>query len=63
MTVEEIMNLINRSLFADLGYIAEDGRPAIRRVFCVWHNVSATEDIISQKRISAAVSNEEYIIC
>ena len=38
MTVEEIMNLINRSLFADLGYIAEDGRHAIRRVFCVWHN-------------------------
>ena len=37
MTTAEIQSLIDRSLFADLGYIGEDGKPAIRRVFCVWH--------------------------
>ncbi|MBR6891243.1 MAG: pyridoxamine 5'-phosphate oxidase family protein, partial [Clostridia bacterium] len=37
MTHAELQNLIDRSLFADLGYIGGDGRPAIRRVFCVWH--------------------------
>ena len=37
MTIPEIQNLVDRSLFADLGYIGADGRPAIRRVFCVWH--------------------------
>ena len=37
MTHEEIQNLIDRSLFADLGFIDAEGRPAIRRVFCVWH--------------------------
>ena len=37
MTHEELRNLIDRSLFADLGYIGADGKPAIRRVFCVWH--------------------------
>lgn len=37
MTHAEIKNLIDRSLFADLGYIDADGKPAIRRVFCVWH--------------------------
>lgn len=37
MTTEEIMNLINRSLFADLGYVDADGRVSIRRVFCTWH--------------------------
>ena len=37
MTTNEIKNLIDRSLFADLGYIGEGGKPAIRRVFCVWH--------------------------
>ncbi len=37
MTSSEIMNLINRSLFADLGYADADGMPAVRRVFCVWH--------------------------
>ena len=37
MTPSEIQNLIDRSLFADLGYLDVDGRPAIRRVFCVWH--------------------------
>ena len=37
MTHEEIKRLIDRSLFADLGFIGDDGHPAIRRVFCVWH--------------------------
>ena len=37
MTTEELQNLIDRSLFAELGYTDGDGRPAIRRVFCVWH--------------------------
>ena len=37
MTNAELQSLIDRSLFADLGYIGEDGMPAIRRVFCAWH--------------------------
>lgn len=37
MTIDEIKNLIDRSLFADLGFIGEGGAPAVRRVFCVWH--------------------------
>ena len=37
MTHAEIIHLINRSLFADLGFMDEAGFPAIRRVFCVWH--------------------------
>lgn len=37
MTNDELMRLINRSLTADLGYLEEDGLPAIRRVFCTWH--------------------------
>ena len=37
MTHDEIMNLIDRSLFATIGYTDENGRQNIRRVFCVWH--------------------------
>ena len=37
MTEKEIMNLINRSLFATIGYTDEQGRQNVRRVFCVWH--------------------------
>jgi len=37
MTNNEIKELIDRSLFASLGYTDEDGRQNIRRVFCVWH--------------------------
>lgn len=37
MTIHEIRSLIDRSLFADLGFIGADGHPAVRRVFCVWH--------------------------
>lgn len=37
MTYDEIMGLVERSLFASIGYTDEDGRQNIRRVFCVWH--------------------------
>ena len=37
MTKAEIMHLINRSLFATIGYTDEKGRQNVRRVFCVWH--------------------------
>ena len=37
MTKNELRNLIDRSLFADLGFIDANGKPGIRRVFCVWH--------------------------
>lgn len=37
MTTDEIKKLIDRSLFASLGYTDENGRQNIRRVFCVWH--------------------------
>ena len=37
MRNDEIKHLIDRSLFASLGYTDEDGRQTIRRVFCVWH--------------------------
>jgi general stress protein 26 len=37
MTNDEIRDLIDRSLFASLGYTDENGRQNIRRVFCVWH--------------------------
>lgn len=37
MTLNEIMNLVNRSLFASIGYSDEAGRHNIRRVYCVWH--------------------------
>lgn len=37
MTHEELRSLVNRSLFAALGYTDEQSRPNVRRVFCVWH--------------------------
>lgn len=37
MTKEEIMALIDRSLFAVIGYTDEAGRQNVRRVFCTWH--------------------------
>ena len=37
MTHDELSALVNRSLFASLGYTDEQGRPNIRRVYCVWH--------------------------
>ena len=37
MTTDELMNLVNRSLFANIGYTDEAGRQNIRKVYCVWH--------------------------
>ncbi|MBR3015611.1 MAG: pyridoxamine 5'-phosphate oxidase family protein [Clostridia bacterium] len=37
MTKDEIQSLVDRSLFADLGFLTENGAPAVRRVFCTWH--------------------------
>ena len=37
MTYDEMMNLINRSLFATIGYTDEEGLQNVRKVFCVWH--------------------------
>ncbi len=37
MTHDEIMDLIDRSLFAEIGYTDESGRQNIRKTFCVWH--------------------------
>lgn len=37
MTKDEMMNLVNRSLFATIGYTDGEGRQNVRRVFCVWH--------------------------
>ena len=37
MTKEEMMNLIDRSLFATIGYTDEKERQNVRKVFCVWH--------------------------
>lgn len=37
MTKDEIKDLIDRSLFASLGYTDAEDRQNIRRVFCVWH--------------------------
>ena len=37
MTTDEMMYLVNRSLFASIGYADEEGRQNVRRVFCVWH--------------------------
>ncbi|MBQ4225437.1 MAG: pyridoxamine 5'-phosphate oxidase family protein [Oscillospiraceae bacterium] len=37
MTKDEIMALVDRSLFAVIGYTDEQGRQNVRKVFCVWH--------------------------
>ena len=56
MTKEEIMHLVNRSLFATLGYIDEQGRPNVRRVFCVWHR-GLGRHLISTNTSSAHVQS------
>ena len=56
MTKEEIMNLVNRSLFATIGYIDEKGRPNVRRVFCVWHK-GLGRHLISTNTSSAHVNS------
>ena len=37
MTLSELQNLIDRSLFATIAWADEEGRIQIRRVFCTWH--------------------------
>ena len=37
MNEQDLTALVNRSLFADLGYADPQGRMQIRRVFCTWH--------------------------
>lgn len=37
MKIDEMMKLVKESLFANLGFIDNEGMPAIRRVFCTWH--------------------------
>ena len=56
MTNDELMNLINRSLFASIGYTDEDGRQNIRKVFCVWHK-GIGHHLISTNTSSAHVKS------
>ena len=56
MTKDEIMNLVNRSLFATVGYTDETGRPNVRRVFCVWHK-GLGRHLISTNTSSAHVQS------
>jgi len=56
MTVNEIKSLIDRSLFASLGYTDENGRQNIRRVFCVWHRGLGTH-LISTNTSSSHVKS------
>ena len=56
MTLKEIMHLIDRSLFADLGFMDVQGRPGIRKVFCVWHR-GLRRHLISTNTSSAHVQS------
>lgn len=56
MTNDEMMALINRSLFATLGYTDECGRQNVRRVFCVWHR-GLGRHLISTNTSSAHVQS------
>ena len=56
MTKDEIMNLINRSLYAIIGYTDELGRQNVRRVFCVWHR-GLGRHLISTNTSSAHVQS------
>ena len=56
MTHGEIRSLIDRSLFASLGYTDENGRQNIRRVFCVWHKGLGTH-LISTNTSSSHVQS------
>lgn len=56
MKTDEIMQLVNKSLFADLGFIDSDGMPAIRRVFCTWHKGLGTH-LISTNTSSMHIQN------
>lgn len=71
MTLKEIDNLINESLFANLGFIDSEGKPSIRRVFCTWHkglgnhlistNTSSmhVQDILKNKETCLYFENSE----
>lgn len=56
MTNNEIMELIDRSLFATMGYTDEKGRQNVRRVFCVWHK-GLGRHLISTNTSSAHVKS------
>ena len=56
MTKDEMMNLVNRSLFATIGYADEAGRQNVRRVFCVWHK-GLGRHLISTNTSSAHVKS------
>ena len=56
MTLNEIMDLINRSLFAEIGYTDEEGRQNIRKTFCVWHK-GLGRHLISTNTSSAHVQS------
>ncbi len=56
MTHEELTALVNRSLFADLGYTDEKGRQNIRKVYCVWHK-GLGRHLISTNTSSAHVQS------
>ena len=56
MTINEMMNLVNRSLFATIGYTDESGRQNVRRVFCVWHK-GLGRHLISTNTSSAHVKS------
>ena len=56
MTTDELLHLVNRSLFATLGYTDELNRPNVRRVFCVWHK-GLGRHLISTNTSSAHVKS------
>lgn len=56
MTNRELMGLINRSLFAIIGYTDELGRQNVRKVFCVWHK-GLGRHLISTNTSSAHVQS------
>ena len=56
MTKDEMMNLVNRSLFATIGYTDEEGRQNVRRVFCTWHK-GLGNHLISTNTSSAHVKS------
>lgn len=62
MTIDEIMNLIDRSQFASIGYTDELGRQNIRRIFCTWHKGLGrhlTSTNTSSSHIQSLLKNEK----
>ncbi|MBP0970426.1 MAG: pyridoxamine 5'-phosphate oxidase family protein [Oscillospiraceae bacterium] len=56
MTHDELAALVNRSLFAEIGYTDEQGRQNIRKVYCVWHK-GLGRHLISTNTSSAHVQS------